>query len=130
MTSNFRDFARALDRAASNMLTEPVLRAKQDLARTALTRVVERTPAVTGHARGNWQVSIGGPATGVVAGADPSGAATLANGVTTIMADRDPFATVWITNNSPYIQRLEQGNSQQSPAGMVALTVAELSRAK
>lgn len=124
MTSNFRDFARALDRAASNMLAEPVLRAKQDLARTALTRIVERTPAVTGHARANWQVTIGSPATGVVAGADPSGAATLANGVAAIMGDRDPFATVWITNNSPYIQSLEQGNSQQTPAGMVAVTVA------
>jgi hypothetical protein len=61
MTSNFRDFARGLDRAAGNMLAEPVLRAKQDLARTALTRIVERTPAVTGHAkvivRSVWAVS-------------------------------------------------------------------------
>lgn len=130
MTANSRAFARALDRAAGNMLTEPVLRAKQDLARTALTRIVERTPALTGHARGNWQVSIGSPVSGVVEGGDPSGAATLANGVAAIMADRDPFATVWITNNSPYIQNLEQGDSTQAPSGMVALTVAELSRAK
>lgn len=76
MTSNFRDFARALDRAAGDMLTQSVLRAKQDLARTALTRIVERTPAFTGQARANWQVSIGSPASGVVAGGDPSGAAT------------------------------------------------------
>jgi len=129
MTTNFRDFARALDRTASHMLAEPVLRAKQDLARTALTRIVERTPAMTGHARANWQVTIGGPATGVVAGGDPSGAATLANGVAAIMADGDPFTTVWITNNTPYSQTLEQGSSNQPPAGMVALTVAELGRA-
>jgi len=129
MTSNFRDFARALDRATSNMLAEPVLRAKQDLARAALTRIVARTPAVTGHARANWQVSIGSPATGVVPGADPSGAATLANGLAAIMGDGDPFTTVWITNNAPYIQTLEQGSSNQPPAGMVALAVVELGRA-
>lgn len=129
MTSNFRDFARALDRVVGDMLAEPILRAKQDLAITVLTRIVERTPAVTGHARANWQVSIGGSATGIVAGADPSGATALAAGVTAIMGDRDPFATVWIANNAPYIQSLEQGDSTQAPAGMVAQTVAELGRA-
>lgn len=130
MTSDLRDFARALDRAARNMPAEPVLRAKQDLARTALTRIVARTPAVTGHARANWQVTIGSPAIGVVAGVDPSGAATLATGVAAIMGDRDPFATVWIVNNVPYIQTLEQGDSAQAPAGMVASTAAELRRAR
>lgn len=129
MTSNFRDFARALDRAAGNMLAEPVLRAKQDLAQFALTRIVARTPVLTGHARANWQVTIGSPATGVVEGVDPSGAATLANGMAAIMGDRDPFAVVWITNNAPYIQTLEQGNSGHTPAGMVAVTAAELRRA-
>ncbi len=130
MTSNFRDFARALDRAAGTMLAAQVLRAKQDLARTALRRIVERTPAMTGHARGNWQVSIGTPASGVVDGGDPSGAATLANGMAAIMGDGDPFATVWIVNNAPYIQTLEQGNSTRAAAGMVAVTVADLSRAR
>lgn len=78
MTSNFRDFARALDWTAGTMLAGPVLRAKQDLARSALTRIIDRTPAMTGHARGNWQVSTGTPSSGVVEGGDPSGAATLA----------------------------------------------------
>jgi hypothetical protein len=109
MATNFRDFARGMDRAAARMLDAPVLRAKQDLARSALAGIIDRTPGATGHARANWQVSIGGPATGVVAGVDPSGAATLANGLAAIMADRDPFATVWISNNAPFIQRLEQG---------------------
>ena len=128
MTTNIRDFARALDRALAKTLTEPLLRAKQDIARAALTGIVERTPTVTGHARANWQVSIGSPATGVVAGGDPSGAATLANGVAAIMADRDPFAPVWITNNAPYIQTLEQGDSGRAPAAMVAVTLAGLGR--
>ena len=104
------------------------MRAKQALAEAALKRIVARTPVATGHARANWQVSLGGPALGVVAGADPSGADTVAKGLAAINRDRDPFATVWITNNVPYIQTLERGSSEQTPASMVALTVAELSR--
>ena len=128
MTANSRDFARALDRAVGDLLAEPLLRTKQDVARAVLTGIVARTPVGTGHARANWKVSIGSPAAGVVAGGDPSGAATLANGVAAIMADRDPFSTVWITNNVPYIETLEQGSSSQAPAGMVAVTAAQLRR--
>ncbi len=128
MTTNIRDFARALDRAAATLPAEKVLRAKQQLAEAALNRLVARTPAATGHARANWQVSLGSPAIGVVAGADPSGADTLAKGVAAIKADRSPFATVWITNNAPYIQTLEQGGVERPPAAMLALTAAELRR--
>ena len=31
----------------------------------------------------------------------------------------------YLVNNLPYIRRLEQGWSQQAPAGMVAVTVSE-----
>lgn len=130
MTANFRTFARDIERAKRSLLAAPLLRAKQDLARTALTRLIARTPAVTGHARANWQVSIGTPATGVVAGVDPSGDATLSSGLAAIMADRDPFSIVWIVNNTPYIQRLEQGDSNRAPADIVATTIAELRRAR
>ena len=73
-------------------------------------------------------MSLGDPAIGVVAGEDLSGADTLAIGVAAIMADREPFATVWITNNVSYIQSLERGSSDQAPVGMVAVTAAELGR--
>ena len=104
------------------------MRAKRELAETALARIIERTPVGTGHARANWQVSLNRPATGTVSGTDAGGAATLARGAAVIARDRDPFSTVWITNNVPYIQELEQGTATQPPAGMVARTVAELSR--
>jgi len=32
---------------------------------------------------------------------------------------------IYLTNNLPYAQRLEEGYSQQAPAGMVALTIQE-----
>lgn len=34
-------------------------------------------------------------------------------------------AAIFLTNNLPYIERLERGWSKQAPTGMVALTVAE-----
>jgi hypothetical protein len=36
--------------------------------------------------------------------------------------------TIYLTNNLPYIRRLEEGYSQQAPAGMVALTVQEFAQ--
>ena len=32
---------------------------------------------------------------------------------------------IWISNNLPYIEALEEGHSQQAPHGMVALSLAE-----
>lgn len=130
MTTDSRGFARALDRAAADLVNKTVKQAKQELAQAALSRLIERTPAASGHARANWQVGIGAPPAGVVAGADPTGAETLAKGAAAIMGDRDPFATVWIANNAPYIQRLERGDADRPPAAMVARTVAELGKAK
>ena len=35
--------------------------------------------------------------------------------------------TIYLANNLPYIRKLEEGSSQQAPAGMVALSVQEFS---
>jgi hypothetical protein len=56
---------------------------------------------------------------------DTSGAATIARiagQVTSVKAGGE----VWIVNNLPYAGRLEYGYSQQSPSGMVRVTLANL----
>lgn len=90
----------------------------------ALTRVTTRTPVDTGFARAQWSVSRNAPKAGS-GGVDPSGAATIAAGAATIESVR-AGDRVYITNNAPYINRLEWGHSQQAPNGMVRLTVREL----
>jgi hypothetical protein len=57
-----------------------------------------RTPVDTGRARGNWQVEFNGT----------------------------QEATIY--NNLPYIERLENGWSQQAPAGFVRVTLSEFER--
>ena len=83
-------------------------------------RVTMRTPVDTGRARASWQITTGAPSNFVPApgtyGPPPPPA-------TPPMSIKD---TVYITNNIPYIEYLENGTSDQSPTGMVAITLAEI----
>jgi hypothetical protein len=78
-------------------------------------KIVFRTPVDTGHARANWQATVGSPADGVVQSAQPP-AAIAAAGLDDV---------IYITNNVEYVEALEHGHSQQAPAGMVKVTVNE-----
>ncbi len=80
-------------------------------------RVSEKTPVDTGRARGNWNVKAGSP--------DLSTDNTGLSSVLTLKKG-DGNKPIYITNNLPYAQKLEDGHSKQAPAGMVALTMAEI----
>lgn len=79
---------------------------------------------VGGHFRANWQLGIGEPAVGLVAGVDRSGEQTLGK----IAMEIPPDAAgriYYICNNLPYARRLEYGHSTQAPQGMVGLTITQ-----
>lgn len=88
------------------------------------SKVILRTAVDTGRARGNWQVSLNDPATDILDVEDKEGNATIRTAM-----DNTEGATGniwWLTNNLPYIQKLESGtHSQQSPSGMVRVTLEE-----
>jgi hypothetical protein len=90
--------------------------------------VVNKTPVDTGRARGNWQTTLGTPATGEIEREDGSRApsnVSYTEGLPTI--EQVPaFGVIWLSNNLPYIERLENGYSQQAPNGMVSTTVTEI----
>ena len=92
------------------------------------SKVILRTAVDTGRARGNWQVSLNDPATDVLDVEDKEGNTTI-----TAAMDKTEGATGnvwWLTNNLPYIQKLESGtHSQQSPSGMVRVTLEEFESA-
>lgn len=99
--------------------------------------VVLGTPVDTGRARSNWQVSLDNPADGTRAAFSPgteqstSGAnarAAIAEGRATIAKHQDGQA-IHITNNLPYIGRLNDGWSAQAPAGFVQDAVVTAARA-
>lgn len=88
-----------------------------------LRGVVKRTPVDTGRARGNWQVSTGNPIDEEIDKKDKNGGVTIRAGVSEIkqsLIDQ----TLFIANNVPYINALEDGWSGQAPNGMLKVTLA------
>ena len=83
--------------------------------------LVLATPVDTGRARANWQVELNRPAEGTTTNVSPSGREALEQGKSTIAGYRGgtPDAAVHITNNLPYIGKLNEGHSAQAPAGFV-----------
>jgi len=102
------------------------------IALEAFRGVILKTPVKSGRARGNWQCTIGSPATDITDRSDqipvkvPGGAAFAE--VATIGRNWKALSgvSILLTNNLPYIGRLEHGTSIQAPVGMVAVTIAEL----
>ena len=136
--ANF-DFSRLRDieRIAGDRMDKVVRGTLLDLSR----RVVLRTPVgnpslwqgppppgyTGGQARGNWQASIGSPASGTTEATDRSGTATISG----IAGDthQAPGNVWYLTNNLPYIGKLEfDGWSTQAAEGMVRVSLRELDR--
>lgn len=87
-----------------------------------LRDVVLGTPVDTGRARANWQATLGSPATGTIEKGDRNGGATAAAG--SRVAQKAAGEVFYITNNLPYIYRLEfEGHSKQAPAGWVRTSI-------
>lgn len=87
--------------------------------------VVLATPVDTGRARANWQVELNGPAQGTTTKVSPSGAESIAAAKSKIAQYKGtaPNAAIHITNNLPYIGKLNDGYSAQAPAGYVEKAV-------
>lgn len=88
-----------------------------------LTSVVMMTPVDTGRARGNWQVSANTAKYSEIDRTSKNWSSVVANELQNIGKLGD---TVHITNNLPYIERLEYGYSGQAPEGMVRKTLARI----
>lgn len=93
-------------------------------------RIIMRTPVDTGRARGNWICTIAVPAEmmqglAAVNDTDRSGRSTIATMTEEVLGWKPEDVAIFLTNNLPYIERLENGYSKQAPAGMVAVTISE-----
>jgi len=125
MSSNAARFRLELEDEFSQIMEEHVPLVLQKIAMETLSRVVLKSPVDTGRFRGNWTVSLGGPSDAVLDVEDKSGGPTIAAG-SEVITGIDSLQVIWIQNNLPYANRLENGWSQQAPAGVVALTMAEI----
>ena len=79
---------------------------------------------VGGRFRGNWQLGVNVVPAGETGRIDPAGEATLGTIVASV--PEHPAGTMmYLANNVPYAQRIEDGWSRQAPTGLVALTASE-----
>lgn len=113
----------------------------KDAAMTILIDLVQSTPADVGSAITNWQLTLDAPAERELAAYVPSLRGRTVKGLWEhridpaitaqanipptvdaakgILVNREPGQFVFITNNLPYIRKLNDGSSDQAPAGFV-----------
>lgn len=94
-------------------------------ATEVFSRIIQRTPVDTGRARANWTATIGNQTAATSEHVDPTGSGAIAVASAVVAGWDHERGSVWLSNNLPYIGRLEYGHSKQAPVGMVGVTVAE-----
>jgi hypothetical protein len=99
---------------------------------TIVSSVALATPVDTGRARANWKTQIGAPASGTneaypkgTAGSSggPAAAAAINSAVSEMGKYNRSGVEVHVTNNLPYIGRLNEGSSKQAPANFVQTAI-------
>ncbi|MFP4104818.1 MAG: HK97 gp10 family phage protein [Phycisphaerae bacterium] len=109
------------------------------VALQALTSIIERSPVgdpsqwkrpssappgyIGGTFRGNNSVSVAAPDMSYNESiTDKTGQRALARGSVVIGSVREPFAAIYVQNNLPYAEAIENGHSGQAPQGVYAVT--------
>lgn len=124
--------------------------AAKDVADAIAIDLVSHTPVDVGEAMSNWRVSLNKPEDEILPAYNPSPSGKMRGGVWThtvepvvtyfanvgeataqieeALAPKQPGEPIYITNNEPYIQKLNDGSSTQEPAGFVdrALVLARV----
>ncbi|QBZ71728.1 hypothetical protein [Pseudomonas phage KP1] len=126
MAKNLLDLADRLERidkelngAASDIAVDAALAIVGDLA--------YRTPVDSSQALSGWQVTLDTPAAGRIGPHFPGfqgstyrqSAAETISLAKAVLKNKQPGQAIYITNNEPYIKRLNDGYSAQAPAGFV-----------
>ena len=101
---------------------------KQAIVFNQFGQAIKRTPVDTGRAKNNWMVTQNTPARGVnnLEGKSPLGTFS-SQSLQELSQITEDFTLDILTNNLPYIEKLEFGSSTQAPAGMVRVTLTEFS---
>lgn len=100
---------------------------------TVASSVTLATPVDTGRARANWRTNIGGPLTSQPASfpagtKGSSGPAAAGQAITEAVQKMGGYKNsgedVYISNNLPYIEALNNGHSKQAPVGFIETAIA------
>ncbi len=102
----------------AGLMNERVDTVQRAITIEVFNSVIDNTRVDTGRARGNWQTTVTTPAQGDIETTDKTGGATK----TKMVAAIKPKSLMIITNNLPYIGKLEELD------GMVGKTIARIGR--
>jgi len=126
--ASLNDFTRRI-RARANQIGSNVTRTVRRVAISADAAVVLGTPVDTGRARSNWIVQLNSAADEVIRAYSPGDlGSTEAQNPQAALDQAEAVISnyqggqnveIHITNNLPYIQRLNDGYSAQAPANFV-----------
>lgn len=111
-------------RELAELPAEVIDRTKRAVAFDVLNEAIKRTPVEFGAARAAWNASSGSPKFVEVPNREKR--TVPAPDPRILMAavrEGKPFEAVYITNGQSYIVPLDEGHSQQAPAGMTAGTL-------
>ena len=85
--------------------------------------LIEETPVDTGWAQNNWLLAIAKAASGPVGSPDNVDTNIKNAGVSKVLGWKIADGPLYITNNVPYILKLDAGSSKQAPKGFIEKTV-------
>jgi len=102
--------------------TDKMERAVRQITLDAFSGCIDMSPVDSGRFKGNWQTAVGSVPTGAVELLDPDGNTVIAQAAGAV-GGMQIGDVIYMANNLPYAQRLEDGYSQRAPNGMVKLTV-------
>lgn len=113
--ANFRD---QLNKAYKNKVLGQLEKTIRAVALVVDSELVNTTPVDTGRARSNWipSINVVNPVT-----VEPNNKPSIAP----VLKEFKITDTILISNNLPYIRRLNEGSSKQAPAGFVDAAVAK-----
>lgn len=127
-SNSLADFAQQMNRRADEVQRNTT-GLNRRVTLSIIEAIVRATPIDTGKAKINWQVGLNSPVQTIIdAPSSPSTAASTANSsARTVMLEYNSLnhTTVHITNNLPYIGRLNDGWSRQAPANFVERAIEE-----
>lgn len=112
-------------RMVKEALEEAIEKSIIALSTNITTELQDRTPVATGWARANWVPGLGGPGNSSSSSRpDGSQGAAQAAGISSLSSYKLEIGPVFVTNNVPYITRLNDGYSAQAPSGFVQQGIA------
>lgn len=89
--------------------------------------IIKGTPVDTGRLRGNWMASINRASRKKTTKVDKGGDTTIAKAIEVL--NRFKLGNVfYLSNNLPYVEKIEYGGSGQAPQGMVRINVNKAQR--